>query len=459
MHAHRTPGGWLLGALAALLALCAPVPAPAVAAVAPAQTTLTVAVDDAGTGHAWQSPEPAGSSARATAALAPAGIIPATGSVTYSLYADSVCATAAITSQTVPVDADGTVPPSPATGALSAGAYAFAATYSGDIIHAAATSSCAPFSVATAQAVVMSASANPASAAYGNTVILSAAGLPNDATGGVSFTTGTTALCSAAVSLGAASCTTAVLPAGDYPVTAAYSGDGAYLAADAPTAFTITPMEAPDPPPPTAPSSTTPSFHFVAPPSIQIAQPVNAAHYTRREMVRASYRCTDGPGAPGLVSCRGSVAAGGRIDTAMPGEHAFAVTGVSRSGESTIRSLHYVVDVPGNRIAVPQPDLRTNGTGTVRVRVPGPGRLTALETAWRNDRREPPVGHQTVLSRASRTVRRAGAATLTVRPVASGRRLLGDSRGQRLRVRLFVAYTPTGGYLRHLSKYGLLHIP
>jgi hypothetical protein len=459
MHALKTLGGWLLGALATLLALCGPSPAPVLADALPAQTTLTVAVNDAGTGQAWQSPERAGSSASATATIAPAGILPPTGSVTYSLYADNGCSTAAISSETVPLNGDGSVPASRPTGALSPGAYGFQATYTGDALNGAATSSCAPFAVAPAQPVTISASANPTSASYGNTVILSAAGLPSDATGSVTFATDTMNLCSAPVSLGAASCTTAVLPTGDYSVSAAYSGDTAYPPAQAATAFTITP--APTPPAPASSSTTTtqaPVFHFIAPPSIQIAQPVNAARYTRREKVRASYRCADGPDAPGLVSCQGSVAAGARIDTAKPGEHAFSVTGVSRSGESTIRTLHYLVDVPGNRIAVSQPDLRSNGTGAVRVRVPGPGRLTALETAWRGDRPEPEAGHQTVLSRGRLTVRHRGPVAVAVRPVGSGRRLLRRSRGQRLRVRLLVSYTPTGGDLRQLSKYGMLHI-
>jgi len=276
-------------------------------------------------------------------------------------------------------------------------------------------------------------------------VILSVAGLPGDATGTVSFATATSTLCSTPVSLGAASCTTGVLAPGDYPVTATYSGNDAYLPAAAPTEFTITPTQAA-------------SFRFIAPPSVQIAQPVNDAHYTRRETVRASYRCTDGAGAPGLVLCLGSAAAGAPIDTTRLGDHTFTVIGVSQGGESTIRTLHYIVDLPGNRIAVPQPDLRANGTGSVRVQVPGPGGLSVLETAWRANRREPRVGHQTVLSRGAVSVRRAGRVTVRIVPVASGRGLLRRSRGKRLRVRLFVTYAPTGGDIRQLSKYGLLRI-
>jgi hypothetical protein len=431
--------------LATLVALSTPAPAPALADTLPAQATLTVGVDDAATGQAWQSPESANSSAVAAAALAPAGTTPASGSVTYSLYGNALCVSPAISSQTVQLNGDGTVPDSSATGALSDGAYAFEATYSGDAGNAAAATSCVAFAVGRPQAVTPSASAIPTSASYGNTVILSVAGLPSDATGSVTFATATANLCSATVSLGAASCTTALLPAGGYAVTAVYSGDAAYQPADAAAAFTITPSPAA-------------AFQFVAPPSVEILQPVNAAHYTRRETVRANYSCADGAEAAGLVLCLGSVATGTPIDTNRLGEHTFTVIGVSHGGESTIRTLHYLVDMPGNRIAVPQPDLRADGTGTVRVWVPGPGKLSALETAWRANRPEPRVGHQTVLSRGSVSVGRAGRVTVSVRPVASGRGLLHRSRGQRLRVQLSVSYTPTGGDVRQLSKYGLLRI-
>ena len=68
------------------------------------------------------------------------------------------------------------------------------------------------------------------------------------------------------------------------------------------------------------------------------------------------------------------------------------------------------------------------------------------------------MSQQTVLSRGALSVRRAGRVTVAVRPVASGRRLLRRSRGQRLRVRLLITYTPTGGDVRQLRKYGLLHV-
>jgi hypothetical protein len=88
-------------------------------------------------------------------------------------------------------------------------------------------------------AYTMTASASPTSTAYGNAVTLSVAGLPGNATGTVSFTSGTTTLCTA--TLPALSCDTPVtLAPATYPVTATYSGDGNYDGASADTSFVIT---------------------------------------------------------------------------------------------------------------------------------------------------------------------------------------------------------------------------
>jgi hypothetical protein len=441
--------GRLLVAAAAMLAVAC-----ASASANPLTTTITLTVQSSG------------DSAQAAAALSDTTGTPS-GTVTYSLYRNGSCTSPAATSEVVTLGNDGSVPASSPTGPLAAGQYAFRAAYSGGgLANADATSDCQPFTVAVhPQPVTIAASATPPSADYGNTVILAVAVLPAGATGSVSFAAGGQTLCVAFVSSGGASCTTAVLPTGSYAVTATYGGDGADLPATAQTAFTITPnpaAPAPDPTPTpgtTTTTTTTPAFHFVAPPSIEIAQPVNAGRYTRREVVRASYSCSDGAGAPGLSSCQGSVTAGARIDTAKPGRHTFSVTSVSRSGESTVRTLHYMVYVPSNRIAVAQPDLKAGG-GTVRITVPDAGRIAAVETGWPNDEREPPSAHQTVLATAAATVRNGNGSTVTLglRPVAAGRSLLRDATLHWLRVRLVIAFAPTGGARRQLSRYGLLHI-
>ena len=91
-----------------------------------------------------------------------------------------------------------------------------------------------------ANATSITASASPTTTTYGNGVTLSASGLPSEATGTVTFTSGSTTLCTATVDSGSASCSTGVQPAGSYAsVTAAYSGDTNYGSSTATTSFTI----------------------------------------------------------------------------------------------------------------------------------------------------------------------------------------------------------------------------
>ena len=86
--------------------------------------------------------------------------------------------------------------------------------------------------------VPFSAAASPATVEYGSPSTLSWDGLSPDATGTVSFDSGTTHLCTA--TLPATSCSTpANLTPNTYPVTAAYSGDSNYTSASDTTSFTV----------------------------------------------------------------------------------------------------------------------------------------------------------------------------------------------------------------------------
>ncbi len=69
-----------------------------------------------------------------------------TGSVTYGFFDNLTCAGTAASTQQVTLNGDVTVPASNATGALTAGNYAFEATYSGDANYGGGTAGCEPFS-------------------------------------------------------------------------------------------------------------------------------------------------------------------------------------------------------------------------------------------------------------------------------------------------------------------------
>lgn len=301
------------------------------------------------------------------------------------------------------------------------------------------------------QTVALTAGATPSTVTYGNTVIVSAAGLPTGATGTVTFATTSQTLCSAAVSNGAAQCTTPVLGPGTYSITAGYSGEaGQYAAATASTSLTVTL------PAPTTTTTTTTPFTFVIPPSVQITAPLNGARYTRNQVVRAGYACTDGSNAPGLSYCQGSVPDGQAIDTSKPGRHTFSVTGASRSGESTMRTLSYTVYLASNALDVQATRPRGNGRGTVTAGVAGPGTVTVLTTTWPAGRRQPRLGRQALLARGSAGARRAGPVRVTLAPAPAGRRLLASEHGRRVNVRVAITFSPRGGNSRTVVRYAVL---
>jgi hypothetical protein len=398
---------------------------------------ISTTVEDSSTGQPWAGTETTGAFTRDAATVTGQNGAP-TGTVTYALYDSPTCSGVAAQTNSTNVD-DGTSDP---FGPLHAGSYGFTATYSGDGTYGAATGACEPFTVGRAP-TALAATATPSTLSYGNTVILSAAGLPTAATGTMAFTAEGTTLCTATVSSGAGACTTGVLPPGSYAVTASYSGDGDDQGATASTSFAIS-----------AVAATT----FTLPPSITITAPANGATYTHDESLRARFECVDGANAPGISSCDGTVRSGAPIDTSSLGTHGFTVTALSRSGESTIRTVHYTVKLPANRIVADRPSLNADGRGAVGVTVPGPGRLSGVETAWPANQREPRAGHQTVLSRGALIVKRAGKVTLHLAPGAVGRRLLAGSHGRRLRLRLAITFVPTGGTARQVSASGLVRI-
>ncbi len=120
---------------------------------------------------------------------------------------------------------------------LGTGSYPVTVTYPGDTNYAGSSDS---FTIAVTPAPTsLTASSTPVSVSYGDPVTLTPGGLPAGATGTVTFTSGTTSLCT--VVLGSAtSCQTPIsLVTGTYPVTADYSGDSDYQGSSAATVFDI----------------------------------------------------------------------------------------------------------------------------------------------------------------------------------------------------------------------------
>ena len=132
--------------------------------VASAASAITTAVLDGATNSPWNGGEATGASAYDTATVTGRAETNPTGTVTYALFNSQNCSGPQVgASQPVTLNADGTVPASPATGPLAAGQYSYLATYSGDPTYALSTAACEPFAVLTAASVTAMETSSPVS--------------------------------------------------------------------------------------------------------------------------------------------------------------------------------------------------------------------------------------------------------------------------------------------------------
>jgi hypothetical protein len=111
-----------------------------------------------------------------------------------------------------------------------------------------------------------------------------------------------------------------------------------------------------------------------------------------------------------------------------------------------------------NRLTISHVKVRTDGSVSLVVTVPGPGRLDMMETAWNDNLARlallQPAPHRFVFARARTRATSAGKLRVVVRPTARGR-LLVLHHAYRVTLRLWVTYTPGGGSPQTDAIYGL----
>ncbi len=180
-------------------------------------------------------------------------------------------------------------------------------------------------------------------------------------------------------------------------------------------------------------------------PPVTIRAPSQGASYRLGQAVVARYSCRASTTGPKLKSCVGTVRAGHRIDTSTLGAHTFSVSATNDQGNSTTEIVTFRVVHTTNRFAVVGLRATPSGTARLALRLPGPGSVRVLATAWnaaaRASRRHVPYGT------ASVRARRRGRLSVVVAPSATGRRLL-RTRGVRPVIALAVTYIPTGARRR-----------
>ena len=130
-----------------------------------------------------------------------------------------------------------------------------------------------------------------------------------------------------------------------------------------------------------------------------------------------------------------------------------------------VRDLKGAPPPPSNKFTVSRIKTEADGTITFSVRVPGPGSVDVLETAWKDNlAREDPARAAVVLKPAAKRFvfarghqRVSGRGTVTVTPNQQGSFLVAHPR-YRVVLRLWVSYTPDGGRYRTIGFLGL-HLP
>ncbi len=111
------------------------------------RSSTATTVFDASTKMPWPGGESAGASAFDTATVTTSGTIVATGTVSYTFFANNACFGSGTSAGTVGLTSTGSALNSTTEGPLPGGLYSFMATYSGDPNYAGSTSSCEPFTV------------------------------------------------------------------------------------------------------------------------------------------------------------------------------------------------------------------------------------------------------------------------------------------------------------------------
>ena len=121
---------------------------------------------------------------------------------------------------------------------------------------------------------------------------------------------------------------------------------------------------------------------------------------------------------------------------------------------------------PNHFVDPPRYKARSNGSFIVSVKVPGPGRVDVMITAWKGNlvhgaldarlfKLLQPAPGRFVFARARASASRAGTVQIQVTANAQGRRLLARHRPETL-VRVWVTFTPANGRSHSVGYYGVL---
>ena len=171
--------------------------------------------------------------------------------------------------------------------------------------------------------------------------------------------------------------------------------------------------------------------------------------------------------AAGVCVIDANQAGNGNYLASAPSEQKVTVAApVAGQQTSTGVSIPVSILPPNHFVDPPRYKARGNGSFVVSVKVPGPGRVDVMITAWKGNlvhgaldarlfRLLEPAPGRFVFARARASATRSGTLQIQVTPNAEGQRLLARHRPETL-VRVWVTFTPVHGRSHSVGYYGVL---
>jgi len=201
-------------------------------------------------------------------------------------------------------------------------------------------------------------------------------------------------------------------------------------------------------------TSDTQTLTVASEPTISGLSPANNSTFAYGQNVVVSFSCAEGEFGPGLADCSASdengntITSGGTLDTDIAGTGQ-QVEVDATSGDGLVFSdfINYTV-LPDNQFTVVKTSAGKNGVVTLKLKVPGAGKLLVGEQAGGVD-----------FSSYSGKVNSAKTVTVTLKPSKAGKKLLAKlakkKHPPKLTGKLSIAYTPTGGKLKKTTVSGI----
>jgi hypothetical protein len=198
-------------------------------------------------------------------------------------------------------------------------------------------------------------------------------------------------------------------------------------------------------PAPTTGETTAP-IQVIPEPTVTVSGVKAGAKYKFGQAVTVKYTCVQPGLIDGIVTCAASddlghnVKPGGKLPTAKPGKHALTFQVVDTLGDVVSDEIDYTVS-PDNRITIDRVAKRSGGSLGFTLALPGPGVVAIKELA----------GGKLVSSKTVKTHAKVKLAE-TLKLDGAGRKLLADGK---IKIKLQVSYTPTGGTKSTVAKAGI----